>query len=55
MERGKELEVKKEKLDQKVALSLSDASQTSSSSKMPSSSKIPPDMDSKQPSKMLSE
>ena len=49
MERGKELEVKKEKLDQKVALSLNEASQGSSSS-----SKTP-DMDSRHPSKMLSE
>lgn len=47
MERGKELEVKKEKLDQKVALSLNDASQTQSTSKTP-------DVDSRQPSKMLS-
>jgi len=46
MERGKELEVKKEKLDQKVALSLNDANQSSASKT--------PDMDSRQPSKILS-
>ena len=45
MERGKELEVKKEKLDQKVALSLNEATQGSSSSKTP-------DMDSRQPTKL---
>ena len=47
MERGKELEVKKEKLDQKV-LSMGDNNQTQSSSKMP-------DMDTRQHSKALSE
>ena len=47
MEHGKELEVKKEKLDQKV-LSMSNNNQTPSSSKMP-------DMDTQQHSKALSE
>ena len=47
MERGKELEVKKEKLDQKV-LSMGDNNQTPSSSKMS-------DMDTRQHSKALSE
>ena len=48
LERGKELEVKKEKLDQKVALSLNETNEGTSSSKTPS-------MDSRQLSKMLSE
>ena len=48
LERGKELEVKKEKLDQKVALSLNETNEGTSSSRTPN-------MDSRQFSKMLSE